>query len=166
MTAKVASPAIACRGLGMQRSVKSQALTLHWGPIVLHSQSIANPHKARAFCCLCLFSSGSWCYWIHWWFLLLCLFFFFYLFISFSVVVDFDWSLLSPLPFWSFSITQRVVYSCAMELYLVYLPTQPSLKPPDGCKVSTLGLVWPYQSKKLQLRTACPIIWDTGLACL
>lgn len=48
-------PSLACRGLGMQRSVKSQALTLHRGPIVLHSQSIANPHKARAFCCLCRF---------------------------------------------------------------------------------------------------------------
>lgn len=33
-------PSLACRGLGMQRSVKSQALTLHRGPIVLHSQSV------------------------------------------------------------------------------------------------------------------------------
>lgn len=52
-------PSLACRGLGMQRSVKSQALTLHRGPIVLHSQSIANPHKARAFCCLCLFHAAG-----------------------------------------------------------------------------------------------------------
>lgn len=52
-------PSLACRGLGMRRSVKSQALTLHRGPIVLHSQSIANPHKARAFCCWCLFHAAG-----------------------------------------------------------------------------------------------------------
>lgn len=66
MTAKVASPKSSPRrGLGMQRSIKSQALAaLHRGPIVLHSQSIANPHKARASRCLCLFHAAG--------FLLLC----------------------------------------------------------------------------------------------
>lgn len=61
MTAKVASPKSSPRrGLGMQRSVKSQALAaLHRGPIVLHSQSIANPHKARASRCLCLFHAAG-----------------------------------------------------------------------------------------------------------
>lgn len=44
----------------MQRSVESQALAaLHQGPIVLHSQSIANPHKARASRCLCLFHAAG-----------------------------------------------------------------------------------------------------------
>lgn len=90
MTAKVASPAVACRGLGMQRSVKSQALTLHRGPIVLHSQSIANPHKARAFSCLCLFhlavdAAG---FTSHFYFCS-CFFFTFYLLYYCSFVDDF-----------------------------------------------------------------------------
>lgn len=40
-------PGLACRGLGMQRSVKSQALTLHPGPIVLHSPSTAKPPQSQ-----------------------------------------------------------------------------------------------------------------------
>lgn len=48
MTAKVASPA--CGGLGMQRSVKSQALALHPGPIVLHSKYQTPARQGR--CCL------------------------------------------------------------------------------------------------------------------
>lgn len=60
MTAKVASPA--CRGLGMQRSVKSQALASHPGPIVLHSKyqtppppptrALLSAFDAAAFCSL------------------------------------------------------------------------------------------------------------------
>lgn len=51
-------PRLACRGLGMQRSVKSQALTLHWGPIVL--QSIKTPTK-EGHSVVCLFHLAGFC---------------------------------------------------------------------------------------------------------
>lgn len=121
-------PSLACRGLGMQRSVKSQALTLHRGPIVLHSQSIANPHKARAFCCLCRFhpavdvagfSTSA----------LVCFFFFSLPFFT------------PALLFVSRRLSPSVCFfpATARRLYLVYLlgPTRRS-KPQLVAKVATL----------------------------
>lgn len=107
-------PSLACRGLGMQRSIKSQALTLHRGPIVLHSQSIANPHKARAFC-LCVFHLAG--------FLLL-------------LVSTFYWPRvrLSAKP----PSSHRCRGSSGEGPRSVYLLAQPSRQTPAGCKVATL----------------------------
>lgn len=165
-------PSLACRGLGMQRSVKSQALTLHRGPIVLHSQSIANPHKARAFCCLCLFhlavdvagfTSDFYFY--------ACFYLLFTLFMLFCGWLSLNYLSLLPLYSLCFPIMPecRGLYTAAVwwGLSVFSLSTYPTLsQTPVGCKVTTLGLVWPHQSKKLELWTACPIIWDTGLPCL
>lgn len=116
-------PSLACRGLGMQRSVKSQALTLHRGPIVLHSQSIANPHKARAFCCLCRFhpavdvagfSTSA----------LVCFFFFSTFFYSCA-------SFCFPTTF-----AERLFFPCHSAASVFSLSTQPdpSLQTPVGCE--------------------------------
>lgn len=169
-------PSLACRGLGMQRSVKSQALTLHRGPIVLHSQSIANPHKARAFCCLCLFhlaldvagftSDFYFCARFYLLFTSFYLLFYGWLWLNYGSLLPL-WSLCFPImPRRRGLYTASVWWGLSGEA-VFSLSTHPTLsQTPVGCKVTTLGLVWPHQSKKRQLWTACPIIWDTGLPCL
>lgn len=134
-------PSLACRGLGMQRSVKSQALTLHRGPIVLHSQSIANPHKARAFCCLCRFHPA-----LHVaGFPTSVLFFFFFTFLftfipALLLVFPMTFTESSKLLFSLLPSCRSTVAQCLVRgLYLVYLlnPT-PRSKPQLVAKVATL----------------------------
>lgn len=165
MTAKVASPASPAEDLACRGPLKAKRSLYTEDQLSFTHKVLQTPTK-QGRCAVCLFDVEAAGFTSDFYFCAR-LYLLFTVFLLFCGWLSLSYGSLLPLSELMFSHHATGLYTRPVCWALCSLSTRPTLsQTPLGYRVTTLGLVWPHQSKKWELWTACPIIWNTGLPCL